>query len=64
MTSKDYLRLAASLTRGKEVAAGLGPQGLAGYNIAGMYIADALEDDNPRFDRKLFLQAASIGEGR
>lgn len=67
MTRKDYIRLATAINQARaeirmkepeECAADL----LDGTSYAADFIADALADDNPNFDRARFLAACGINE--
>lgn len=65
MTRKDYIVIAAALKAAHikivEVEAEHTVQELGdGVNYATDYIADALAKDNPRFDRRAFLEAARV----
>lgn len=58
MTRQDYIKIAKALrdARGEAFEA----QGGAAYalNVAVAYLADVLGEDNPRFDRARFQEAA------
>lgn len=58
MTRKDYIAIAEALryARGHAMADAISPQAsLDGVMAAAEYIANAMQDDNPRFDRDHFL---------
>ena len=59
MTRKDYIAIAEALRYARGHAVGAGPVGfpiaLDAVMAAAEYIANAMENDNPRFDRKHFL---------
>lgn len=66
MTRKDYIAIAEALryarghamaARGRDFTTSDGPaeMELAGVMAASEYIANAMKDDNPRFDREHFL---------
>ena len=61
MTRKDYVLLASAIAKGIDDANGT--NGLTAYAIIER-IADALESDNPRFDRKRFITATRATRAR
>lgn len=59
MTRKDYILLAEALKVANDSL--LGPSDEhQGIRYAAMHIANALAQDNPRFDRARFLAAAGV----
>jgi len=63
MTRKDYVRIAQALKMSR-------PQVHEGRNIeysrwfqSVLRLADALQDDNPRFNRSRFYVAAGVSQG-
>lgn len=67
MTRKDYERIAKALADAHAAVHGLVPEVQSRYHSgidwATSSIADALEAENPRFDRNRFLDAANHGDG-
>jgi hypothetical protein len=62
MTRKDYVALAAALAKSRPDMGEDGSCDRYGYEVwyhAFELIADALEQDNPRFDRLRFAYAAA-----
>ena len=59
MTRKDYVLIAAALAKAKPARWHDGAQ-TAQHCADCTYIADALAQDNPRFDRERFLKAAGV----
>ena len=63
MTKKDYERIARAL---KQAAANITDAGLTdhsahvAWNECAATLADALAEDNPRFDRARFLAACGV----
>jgi hypothetical protein len=57
MTRKDYVLLAEAL---QVTAYALNPPERTGALLAANEIAHRLKQDNPRFDRKRFLEAAGL----
>ena len=69
MTRKDYVLIASAINdirekirmHGRDVASReLWSGTLGGISDAARAIADALQADNPRFDRERFLKAAGV----
>jgi hypothetical protein len=56
MTRKDYVLIAEALARADRPYA----EGRAQHRTDCEAIADALAQDNPRFDRERFLKAAGV----
>ena len=68
MSKKDYQAIARAIHDARRIIESPPPntgfnigQGLLGIAHATECIADALEDDNPRFDRKRFVEACETG---
>lgn len=59
MTKKDYELIARALKRAHENVNG-GQTVEDGAKLAAEYLADALAQDNPRFDRERFLTACEV----
>lgn len=59
MSRKDYVRIAAAIKATEPETVEPGPHQAARNDIA-FALADALKDDNPRFDRHRFLVACGI----
>lgn len=58
MTRKDYILIAAAIKAEQRH----GREGDETINNVARSIADALQSDNPRFDRARFLKAAGVTE--
>ena len=59
MTKKDYVRIAAALARSKDAFRGSDGMRVQWQEDVSV-IADALADDNPKFDRARFLKACGV----
>lgn len=61
MTRKDYVLIAEAIKNARNsVENNLTANGLGAGNMIPAYIAEALELDNPRFDRNRFLDACGL----
>lgn len=62
MTRKDYILIAAALREAERHALGCRYKASAAdmREVTAHFLADALERDNPRFDRGRFLTAARV----
>lgn len=58
MTRKDYILIAAALRQAIELCAD--PISRAAAGFAAGKVCNALEQDNPRFDRERFLKACGV----
>lgn len=59
MTRKDYVLIAGALARTREgYAANWDPNLFRACNDTARSVADALQADNPRFNRTKFMEAA------
>ena len=67
MTRKDYVMLAEAIkgAGGFNLAAPVEVRSLIreGHRQVAILIADALEEDNPRFDRDRFIKACGVEDG-
>lgn len=62
MTRKDYVLIAAALKRARVQGAYSHDEHMrAGVDFAASCVADALAQENARFDRERFLKAAGVG---
>ena len=61
MTRKDYVLIASTLkTARDENMARFGGMARQGIEVAAEAMADALANENPRFDRERFLRACGL----
>ena len=63
MTRKDYILIAAALERSKPLPIAnpkMDAVRRSVFEMAARNIADALAQDNPRFDRERFLKACGV----
>lgn len=63
MTRKDYILIADAIRAAlidDETGIALPEREASGVHVAALRLAERLEQDNPRFDRAMFLKACSL----
>lgn len=64
MTKKDYVQLAGAFQRSKPLIEDIEEPIFATWILCVQEVADVLERDNSKFDRRRFLETCGIGKTR